>query len=181
MSLARRLESQNLVLRSPIEGDILTRLNLGLNPELITMCGLSTGSTNIFAIEDALHWYQRACQHPCKWVIEYKGRCIGTVGLRPYVEDNKAKFSIEIYDQQVYGCGIGTTATKMALRYAFEVLNYHKVFLRVFDFNTRAIKCYEKCGFVREGIDREGACINGSYYSDIYMGILHSEFEVKEL
>lgn len=64
----------------------------------------------------------------------------------------------------------------MVLNYAFDVLHYHKVFLRVLDYNTRAIRCYEKCGFIREGTDREGALINGVYCSDIYMGIIKSDY-----
>lgn len=64
----------------------------------------------------------------------------------------------------------------MILNYAFEVLKYHKIYLRVLDYNTRAIKSYEKCGFVKEGIDRDGALINGIYCSDIYMGIIKYEY-----
>jgi len=64
----------------------------------------------------------------------------------------------------------------MVLHYAFEILEYHKVYLRVLDYNTRAIKCYEKCGFIEEGIDREGALINDTYCSDIYRGIIKSDY-----
>lgn len=92
------------------------------------------------------------------------------------ISDNKAKFSIEIYDNKFYGYGIGTEITKLVLNYAFEILGYHKVYLRVLEYNKRAIKCYENCGFIKEGIDREGAFINGSYFSDIYMGILSYDF-----
>ena len=62
----------------------------------------------------------------------------------------------------------------MVLYYAFNNVEYHKVFLRVLDYNTRAIKCYEKCGFIKEGKDIEGTLINGTYCSDIYMGIINS-------
>lgn len=34
----------------------------------------------------------------------------------------------------------------------------------------------EKCGFVEEGRDRMGSYINGKYCTDIYMGILKSEY-----
>jgi len=65
-----------------------------------------------FTLENANKWYEKIIQHPCKWVIEYIANCIGVVGLRPYKEDNKARFSIEIYDNGMYGYGIGTMLLK---------------------------------------------------------------------
>lgn len=176
MNNAPKLESCDIILRQPIREDIIDRKKLGLNLECVIMCGGNAPNSGEFTMDDAVRWYERIIQHPCKWIIEYKGNCIGAVGLRPYKEDNKGKFSIEIYDNNVYGCGIGTIVTKMVLKYAFEVIEYHKVFLRVLDYNIRAIKCYEKCGFIKEGVDREGALIKGTYCSDIYMGIIKSDY-----
>lgn len=176
MNIAPKLEDGNVTLRQPIEIDIFARKELGMNTECVMMCGDNVSNVEEFTLEDAINWYERIIHHPCKWVIEYNGKCIGTVGLRPYIGDNKAKFSIEIYDGNVYSCGIGTKVTKMVLNYAFQILEYHKVFLRVLDYNKRAIKCYEKCGFIIEGIDREGALIKGVYCNDIYMGIMKSDY-----
>ena len=175
VNIAPLLKKDNIILRKPIKADITTREKLGLNMECILMCGGNINDSGEFTLDHAIKWYEKIIQHPCKWVIEYAGNTIGVVGLRPYKEDNKARFSIEIYDNTLYCCGIGTNVTEMVLNYAFEVLDYHKVFLRVLD-NTRAIKCYEKCGFIKEGIDRECAFINGTYCSDIYMGILKTDF-----
>jgi ribosomal-protein-alanine N-acetyltransferase len=176
LNSAAKLENDNIVLRQPIEEDIAIRIRLGLNMESVKMCGGDIGKVLEFTVDEGMKWYEKIIQHPCKWIIEYDGNCIGVAGLRQYEEDNKAKFSIEIYDNNLYGIGIGTNVTKLVLEYAFEVLKYHKVYLRVLDYNTRAIKCYEKCGFVKEGIDREGALINGTYCSDIYMGIIKDEY-----
>ena len=176
MTNAPKLECGKVLLRQPIKNDIAARKELGLNIECVKMCGGNVSNAGKFTLDDAGKWYEGIIQHPCKWVIEYKNNFIGAVGLWPYKEDNKARFSIEIYDESVYGCGIGTIVTKMVINYAFEVLKYHKIYLRVLDYNTRAIKCYEKCGFVKEGIDREGALVNGIYYSDIYMGIIKSDY-----
>jgi RimJ/RimL family protein N-acetyltransferase len=48
--------------------------------------------------------------------------------------------------------------------------------LKVLEYNQRAIACYEKCGFVKEGIEREGALIEGKYESDVMMSILEREY-----
>ncbi len=77
------------------------------------------------------------------------------------------------------GRGLGTAATHLVLAYAFDVLALHRVELRVLTFNERAIACYEKCGFVREGVEREGAWIGGEWQSDLRMSILEHEFKEK--
>ena len=108
------------------------------------MCGGDTKSSNEFTLDDGAQWYTKVLKHPCKWVIEYDRRCIGIVGLTPYKDDNKGRYSIEIYNTTKYGLEIGTEVTKMVLDYAFNILKYHKVYLRVLDYNKRAIRCYEK-------------------------------------
>ncbi len=49
--------------------------------------------------------------------------------------------------------------------------------LRVLEYNKRAIRCYEKCGFIVEGIDREGALIEDKFESDLFMSILDYEYK----
>ena len=109
MNNAPKLESRNIILRQPIREDIGERQKLGLNKECVTMCGGNTSNFGVFTLEDAIKWHERLIQHPCKWIIEYEGKCIGTVGLRPYIEDNKAKFAIEIYDSN-FMARLGTTS-----------------------------------------------------------------------
>ena len=47
--------------------------------------------------------------------------------------------------------GKGTEALRLALRYAFSELKLHKVYLRVLDYNERAVRAYQKVGFQVEG------------------------------
>ena len=49
--------------------------------------------------------------------------------------------------------------------------------LQVMEFNTRALKCYKKCGFKEVGTIRENRFINGKYYNTICMDILKQEFK----
>ena len=43
----------------------------------------------------------------------------------------------------------------MLLQVGFDTMNLHRIWLRVFRTNVRAIHCYEQCGFVHEGAKRE--------------------------
>ncbi|MEA3344649.1 MAG: GNAT family protein [Chloroflexota bacterium] len=48
--------------------------------------------------------------------------------------------------------------------------------MRVFDFNHRALRCYQKYGFHQEGRLREAHFTEGHYHDVLLMDILASEF-----
>ena len=62
------------------------------------------------------------------------------------------------------------------VRYAFEELGLNRVELETYSFNARAIRCYEKAGFRREGIRRRALYRDGKFHDVILMGILKEEF-----
>lgn len=75
------------------------------------------------------------------------------------------------------GNGYGTQLMLAALTFAFEELKLHKVTLGVFDFNTAAIKCYEKVGFKKEGLLRDARKHENEYWNQIEMGMLENEWK----
>jgi RimJ/RimL family protein N-acetyltransferase len=77
--------------------------------------------------------------------------------------------------------GLGTEALRLALRHAFDQLKLHKVYLRVLDYNARAMRAYEKSGFKVEGTLREEMRVDGAWHDLIYMGVLADEFAALDL
>ena len=75
----------------------------------------------------------------------------------------KAEFGMLLGAAEEAGPGIGTEAAHLLLRYAFDGLHLHRVYLRVFADNARAIAAYQKAGFQMEGRLRESVCIDGQY------------------
>jgi RimJ/RimL family protein N-acetyltransferase len=73
--------------------------------------------------------------------------------------------------------GYGTEALKLFLNYLFNELGLRKVKLNVFCFNKRAIRCYEKCGFKVDGINRKELYRNGEYHDNLAMSITKEAFE----
>jgi RimJ/RimL family protein N-acetyltransferase len=47
----------------------------------------------------------------------------------------------------------------------------------VLAYNERAIRAYQKCGFVVEGRERETAFVDGKWHDDLMMGLLSTEFQ----
>jgi RimJ/RimL family protein N-acetyltransferase len=89
----------------------------------------------------------------------------------------KAEFGIFIGDKNYWGKGYGTEATKLLLDYGFNILNLNNIMLRVYSYNKRGIRSYEKCDFKVIGSRREVKIIGGKKYDEIYMDILASEFK----
>jgi RimJ/RimL family protein N-acetyltransferase len=85
-------------------------------------------------------------------------------------------FSIGIGDAGCRGCGYGTEASALALGFAFNELNFHRVTLSVFEYNPAAIAIYEKLGFVREGTYREFIERDGRRYDMYLYGLLRPEW-----
>ena len=68
--------------------------------------------------------------------------------------------------------GYGSDAVRVMLRLAFTEMGLNRVELRVFAFNDKAIRTYERCGFVVEGRRRETGFHNGSFHDEIIMAVL---------
>ena len=102
---------------------------------------------------------------------------IGTVGLHNIDYINRtATLGIFIGNKNYWSKGYGTEAIKLILDFGFNYLNLNNIHLDLMEFNQRALKCYEKCGFKEIGRRRKCRFINGKYYDSISMDILAEEF-----
>ncbi len=103
-------------------------------------------------------------------------RPVGSVYLRDIDRRHrKAEYGIFIGAQGARGKGYGTMAARLMIRYAFDEMGLHRLFLRVFADNARAIRSYEKAGFEREACLRDDVCIDGCYRDIVLMGIVNQE------
>lgn len=87
------------------------------------------------------------------------------------VPERAASYAIIVGPDHV-GRGIGTRATRLALSYGFRELGLNRIELRVWAFNTRAIRAYEKAGFVVEGRRREAVFHDGAFHDELLMSVL---------
>lgn len=101
--------------------------------------------------EDIKEWYETKTFGWSKIyfsVYNEEKSFIGYLGIR-YIKRLKRESTLGIvFDPNYINKGYGTEALKLFLSYYFEELNMNVLNLEVDQFNKRAIKCYEKCGFV---------------------------------
>jgi RimJ/RimL family protein N-acetyltransferase len=114
-------------------------------------------------------------------VLRETDQLIGTAGLMNLdVRHRHTAFGISIGDKTMWNKGYGTETTRLLLRHAFHTLNLNRVWLRVYEFNAGAIRCYEKGGFRVEGRLRQDFFGEGRYWDTIVMGILRDEWRAPE-
>jgi UDP-4-amino-4,6-dideoxy-N-acetyl-beta-L-altrosamine N-acetyltransferase len=105
--------------------------------------------------------------------VEHNGQLVGITSLRNIdLLNRQAEFAIFIIETR----GVGHEATNQTLTFAFQDLGLERVWLKVIDSNAAAIKLYQKCGFIDEGIMRKSVFKNGQFVDQIMMSILKDEF-----
>ena len=106
------------------------------------------------------------------------GRHIGTIGLYDVrAEDRKAALAITIGEKECWSQGFGADAVVTLLRFAFDEMGLHRVWLTTVEYNARAIACYRRCGFQEEARLRQEVFKHGRFWDFIQMGILRNDFE----
>jgi diamine N-acetyltransferase len=87
-----------------------------------------------------------------------------------------AELGILIGDKSYWNRGYGTESVRLLLHHGFNTLNLNRIFLHVFENNPRAIRAYEKAGFILEGRERQAEFMDGKFIDVLRMSLLKSEF-----
>ncbi|EAF2319192.1 spermidine N1-acetyltransferase [Listeria monocytogenes] len=116
-----------------------------------------------------------------RFILELDGQMVGLVELMEidYIH-RRAEFQI-IIDPKFQGHGYAVSATKLAMKYAFHVLNLHKLYLVVDKVNEKAIHVYEKVGFIREGELIDEFFVDGTYHDAIRMCIFQHQYQEMDI
>ena len=130
-------------------------------------------------LQDEFEWYESRRSDPdsVMWSIEtLDGRLLGNTELRLAPHAQRAEMGIAIQDRTQWSDGFGTDAVRLVLRYAFTEAELNRVELTTDEQNARAIRCYEKCGFSREGLLRQHRLVDGEFGNTLLMAVLKDEW-----
>jgi len=113
---------------------------------------------------EATQWLQQsnADRHSKRWgIFTNNNQLIGDVELdRITWRSREAELRICIGEKSFWNQGYGTDSVQTIVQYAFEEMKLHRIYLRVFADNVRAIRCYTKAHFQKEGrverLDQKG-------------------------
>jgi RimJ/RimL family protein N-acetyltransferase len=106
---------------------------------------------------------------------------IGNCGLRNLDKNNRsADIGIFIGNKEYVFKGYGVDAMMTLIGFIFSKMDLNKIKLDVYEFNKKAIKFYQQCGFRKEGVLKDEIFMNGIYYDVIRMAIFRNDFENKK-
>ena len=98
-------------------------------------------------------------------VIKENNLHVGNVRLGPIDFDSKlCKFSMMIGDSNFHGKGLGTSIVQLCIDFAFKDLKVNKFYLDVVSENKPAVRIYEKCGMIEEGLLKNHLVIGETPY-----------------
>lgn len=143
---------------------------------MINDADLVRWNANFKPVDQASHaqWLDATLNSATKklFIIEQDNVPIGSTQLIDIDPAHQnAELTIRII-QPHQGKGYGREAVNQLCDYARNTLKLHRVWLRVFHTNPRALKSYEHAGFKQEGVMKDGAKIDGKFVDVIVMGKL---------
>lgn len=133
-----------------------------------------------FTREGHLYWLHEVVEKGCACQMMICDRANDTPLGSVYIRDidhvhHKGEYGIFIGEEAARGRGIGTEAAKLMIRYGFDELGLHRIYLRALAGNGQAIRSYEKAGFRQEGYLKDDVCIRGKFVDIVWMAIVNKE------
>ncbi|WP_119067194.1 GNAT family N-acetyltransferase [Aggregatilinea lenta] len=128
---------------------------------------------------------ERAEQHHWQGImfgIQSKdGQPLGDIGMGWVVPHHRlAMLGAAIGEPAFWGGGYGTDALLLLVDYAFDWLDFHKLWLGTMGINERVQRQMAKVGFTLEVRLRAGMYANGQWTDELQYGLLREEWPGRE-
>ncbi|MEA4920419.1 MAG: GNAT family protein [Clostridiaceae bacterium] len=136
------------------------------------------GTSNIMiSVSGEQEWIRKNSQETQFAIIKTENdELIGNCGFNAVNHIHQcAVVGIFIGDENNRNNGYGSEALSLLIDFGFNYLNLNNIMLKVFAFNERAIKCYQKTGFKEIGRRRQAYYLNGKYHDEVFMDIIRSD------
>lgn len=148
------LTGMNISLRPLLKSDLAMMVEWNNDVELqkYVDCDLPPNLTELEC------WYAKNVpdRHYQIYVLQFTtGEVIGDLELDHICWNKReAELRIRIGQKKYWGKGLGSEALRLILDYFMGERAFNRIYLRVYDFNQRAICCYLKSGFRQIGVLR---------------------------
>lgn len=128
-----------------------------------------------------MDWYENVVydKNNLRWSIVSREneKLLGMLNLVNIDWKNGTAFhGIRLSDEAPKKKGIGTDAVMTLMKYAFEELRLHRLEGGWLENNIASQSLYLKCGWKKEGIQRESVFYEGDFHNFIAAGVLESDY-----
>jgi len=105
------------------------------------------------------------------------GKPLGDIALNWVLPHHRlGMLGAAIGEPDYWSGGYGTDALLLMLDYAFDWLDFHKLWLGTMAINARVLRQMEKVGFREEGRVRQEFFVDGTWQDGVLFGLLQSEW-----
>jgi len=144
-----------------------------------TLRGMMSGIPLPASMADERQWMDRQSSYTFgeyQFAVENgDGDLVGRCGVTKIDWKNRvAELGIMI-GTPYRGRGYATDAMTVLCDFCFREMNVHKLKVTVFAFNTPALRCYERIGFVREGLLRQELWRDGAWQDVVILAKMAQE------
>ncbi|MFD5011666.1 GNAT family N-acetyltransferase [Streptomyces chartreusis] len=171
------LTGDRTVLRPFTEADAAVMAEIIEDPEVVRFTGEASEE---FSLERLRSWYgSRSAQNDrldLAVTDRATGELVGEVVLYEWDATARSCTFRTLVGPRGRGRGIGTEATRLIVGHGFEQLGLHRIQLEAYGHNPRALRVYEKVGFVVEGVRREADFRDGQWLDWVMMAVLDHEW-----
>ena len=126
-----------------------------------------TGSDSDFDRDFVMQWYNTRNDQTDRLDLAIVDKStdilVGEVVANLYDEQNQSMNFRILIGPRGRNRGLGTEATQLMVDYIFNNTNLNQLTLGVYAFNPRAIKVYEKIGFVVDSVDKNDLEYEGEW------------------
>lgn len=176
------LQGEKVILRSLTAEDVPLLARWLFSPEVLPWLQLSEDPPHLRTVEAVRERYERmrADWGTRLWRIDtQEGFPVGQIELvNIHPLHGRAEIHLCIGETGERSRGMGTAAIRCLLHYVFQATTptLRRVFITPDADNGRAIRCFEKSGFVREGVLRAHRLRHGQPTDMVMMGVLREDF-----
>ena len=163
-------------LRPAEAADVDFLLALAADPEIEPFMGV----LGVRERDDLLRRIERGRAEPersGRMVIEHDGTAVGALAydLTPGGSPPSVILHAVMLDPAARGRGVAREAVRLAGRHLIRDLGHHRVQLECYGFNERAIRLFERAGYVREGVKREAYHRHGAWEDGVMFGLIEDD------
>ncbi|MBI4311604.1 MAG: GNAT family N-acetyltransferase [Chloroflexi bacterium] len=171
---------QDLTLRQPVAGDAAALFAL-VEGNRAHLRQWLPWVDSVRTLEDEERHVERmlapdAESRELTFLVEYKGRVVGTIGLRGLTSASKAGEIGYWLAEDAQGKGIMTRSCEALLDYAFSRRGMHRMQIRAATGNARSRAIPDRLGFILEGVQREAELLYDHYVDLAVYGLLEGEW-----
>jgi RimJ/RimL family protein N-acetyltransferase len=169
------IQGERIVLRAIERQDLATYVPWLNDPRVLEYWGRFLP----LSLTEEERWYEGILKDPTvrNFAVELDSQHIGGAGFQNIDSRNRsAEVGLFIGIPELWDQGLGTDVLRTLLRFGFQTMNFHRIYLRVHAGHERAIHLYEKVGFQHEGRWRQAEFRDGRYQDVLWMSFLSNEW-----